>query len=297
MHESIIMNVMTMNETQSALWKKLESFNLNEGGETFTFEMRLARENNWPSEYTNRVMTEYRRFLFLCASADHPCSPSDQVDQAWHLHLTYTRSYWTRLCGEILPQPLHHEPTKGGIQEDVKFDDWYERTLASYRIFFGSEPPLDIWPPTHLRFEPLSPTPMRADIWTLSKARVKRAFAAFGASAFAGLAAIGCNSGDKTSGLILVIGAAILILTAIAYSLEKQGTVGKRRHGDSSDGCGGGGGSDSGCGGGSDGGHSHAGHGCGGHGGGHGCGGSHGCGGHGCGGHGCGGGGCGGGGH
>ena len=42
---------------------------------------------------------------------------SEQVDAAWHLHLTYTRSYWDRFCKETLGQPLHHDPTRGGPAE------------------------------------------------------------------------------------------------------------------------------------------------------------------------------------
>ena len=60
--------------------------------------MRLASENGWSREYAVRVMQEYRRFAFLAVAAGHPVSPSDAVDQAWHLHLVYTRSYWDEFC-------------------------------------------------------------------------------------------------------------------------------------------------------------------------------------------------------
>ena len=32
--------------------------------------------------------------------------PSDEVDQAWHLHLVYTRSYWGEFCPNVLGKPL-----------------------------------------------------------------------------------------------------------------------------------------------------------------------------------------------
>ncbi len=44
------------------------------------------------------MFDEYRRFAFLAATAGHPVTPSDAVDQAWHLHLTYSRDYWDRFC-------------------------------------------------------------------------------------------------------------------------------------------------------------------------------------------------------
>jgi hypothetical protein len=117
-----------------------------------TFEGRLARENNWDSAHTARVIEEYRRFLYLAVHAGHPVTPSDAVDQAWHLHLVYTRNYWDILCGEVLGRPLHHGPTRGGDAEASKFTDWYDHTLASYRAHFRAAPPADIWPPPHVRF-------------------------------------------------------------------------------------------------------------------------------------------------
>ena len=84
--------------------------------------------------------------------AGHPVTPSDQVDQVWHLHLVYTRSYWEGFCGEVLGRSLHHGPTRGGAQESAKFHDWYGRTRESYRIHFGEEPPGDIWPESAERF-------------------------------------------------------------------------------------------------------------------------------------------------
>jgi hypothetical protein len=64
----------------------------------------------------------------------------------------YTRSYWNRLCGELLQRPLHHAPTSGGIAEHAKHLDMYERTLASYRRLFHEAPPADLWPPAAQRF-------------------------------------------------------------------------------------------------------------------------------------------------
>lgn len=93
-----------------------------------------------------RVIEEYRRFLLLGVAAGHPVSPSDAVDQVWHLHLTYTKSYWEGLCQGVLGRPFHHVPSEGRPGEGEKYADWYRQTLASYRRIFGEEPPGDIWP-------------------------------------------------------------------------------------------------------------------------------------------------------
>ncbi len=141
-----------MTSDEQELWRRIEAFALDEPTAAFPFSHRLARDNGWTREQAQRVVAEYKRFVLLAMIAGHPVTPSDQVDQAWHLHLTYTRSYWEEFCGKLLPRPLHHEPTRGGSREGRKFDDWYGRTLASYRCCFGSEPPADVWPPAAIRF-------------------------------------------------------------------------------------------------------------------------------------------------
>src|SRR5919108_922448 len=141
-----------MNATQNELCKKIEGFPLDAATAQLTFTQRLARENGWSPDYARRVVAEYRKFLFLAACAGHPVTPSDPVDQAWHLHLVYTESYWNDLCRGILGRPLHHGPTKGGRGEEAKFHDWYARTLESYARFFQRPPPLDVWPRARERF-------------------------------------------------------------------------------------------------------------------------------------------------
>ena len=92
------------------------------------------------------MIAEYKKFVFLAATSPRPVTPSDAVDQAWHLHLLYTESYWSELCGAVLGRPLHHGPTRGGDAEQRKFGDWYAATLERYEHAFGAPPPRDIWP-------------------------------------------------------------------------------------------------------------------------------------------------------
>jgi len=135
------------------LWERLRDYPIDDPGVEFPFSKRFARENGWSSDYTARVILEYKRFLYLCAGAGHPVTPSDEVDQAWHLHLCYTRSYWDEVCGGIIGRPIHHGPTRGGKSEGEKFGAWYARTLESYAVHFGHAPPPDIWPASRVRFD------------------------------------------------------------------------------------------------------------------------------------------------
>lgn len=116
------------------------------------FTSRLAREQGWTHAFAARVAVEYKRFLYLAMVAGHPVTPSEEVDQAWHLHLVFTKSYWQDLCRDVLGRDLHHEPTAGGAREGEKFADWYSRTLRSYQKTFGEVPPAEIWPDPARRF-------------------------------------------------------------------------------------------------------------------------------------------------
>ncbi|UOQ69976.1 glycine-rich domain-containing protein [Hymenobacter cellulosilyticus] len=95
----------------SELWSRLEALDLD-GAAPLSFSHRLARDNGWTPDFARRVVLEYKKFVFLAATCGHPVTPSDEVDQAWHQHLIYTRSYWEELCGEILGFALHHGPLR-----------------------------------------------------------------------------------------------------------------------------------------------------------------------------------------
>ena len=82
------------------LWKALAAMRIEAGGAALTFAARLARENGWSAAHAAAVVEEYRRFLYLAATAG-PVTPSEDVDQAWHLHLSYTRHYWEVPCGAV----------------------------------------------------------------------------------------------------------------------------------------------------------------------------------------------------
>ncbi len=137
---------------QPTLRARLERFSIGPTDAALTFTQRVARENGWSLAFAERVEREYKRFVYLAMTAGHPVTPSDEVDQCWHLHLTYTRSYWDEMCGEVLGRPLHHGPTAGGAAESRKYREWYENTLASYEREFGTPPPRDIWPSADQRF-------------------------------------------------------------------------------------------------------------------------------------------------
>jgi hypothetical protein len=233
-----------MNHDESALWERIRQFALDDPTANFPFTTRLARENGWPLAYAQRVVTEYKRFVFLAMVAGHEVTPSDEVDQAWHLHLVYTHSYWDELCGQVLGRPLHHGPTKGGGGERMRFDEQYRRTLDSYQRWFNQNPPRDIWPPVALRFAPKQRF-IRVDAaanWIIAK-RTLYGVAASGLAAVVSISLMGAAERPGRNLDLGDIAIALAVAIPVVVILLLFGNVhlfGKKR-GDGSDGATGGG--------------------------------------------------------
>jgi uncharacterized protein (TIGR04222 family) len=126
-----------------ALLERIEAFGFNPPDEPLAFESRLADDQGWTLGYALAVAEEYRRFLVLTQWAGQPMSPSPDVDEAWHLHLTRTAHY-EAFCAALFGRFLHHEPARAG--EGAKHRDMHAATLDAYRRAFGARPPSPIWP-------------------------------------------------------------------------------------------------------------------------------------------------------
>lgn len=138
---------------QRALWARIEA-HVFDPGTPLGFLPRLARDKDWSPRFARGAVEEYRRFCFLCTIAPQPVTPSEEVDEVWHQHLTYTRDYWDIWCGQVLRARLHHDPTGGTPAEQTMFRAQYAATLALYEQYFGP-PPEAYWPGTRARFRPV----------------------------------------------------------------------------------------------------------------------------------------------
>ena len=74
--------------SQDALYQAIEAFDIDGGPAEYSFHQRLAHEQKWSPAFAEKVIGEYKKFVYLAMVAGHPVTPSEQVDQAWHLHLT-----------------------------------------------------------------------------------------------------------------------------------------------------------------------------------------------------------------
>jgi hypothetical protein len=118
---------------------------IEEPGTGRRFEEALAEVQGWHLHFAERVTDEYRRFLYLAATAGFEVTPSRTVDEAWHLHLRW-RHYEEVLCRQILGRPLDHRPAAGDPADQERCRRQYEKTVALYERAFLRPPPRDIWP-------------------------------------------------------------------------------------------------------------------------------------------------------
>ncbi|MGC4038754.1 MAG: hypothetical protein QM764_22520 [Chitinophagaceae bacterium] len=132
-------------DEQKDLWKRIQDFIIDDPSASVKYSDKLAFNNHWSGDYTIRVIEEYKKFMFLCCVLPRGASPSKPVDEAWHLHLTYTHNYWKEFCSKVLGKEIHHHPSKGGTNENHKHEEWYSETLKAYKQFFGYNLPDDIW--------------------------------------------------------------------------------------------------------------------------------------------------------
>lgn len=230
-----------LTEEENALWLKIASFNLDDDGAAFKFSQRLARENGWTLSFAKKAIEEYKKFIFLCCITKTGVTPSDQVDQVWHLHLTYTKSYWKDLCEQTISKEIHHNPTKGGQLENAKFNDFYTETLQLYQEKFNSEAPKEIWPDNETRFSDIQFQRVNLkNYWLFRRPRFKSKRFVLGSILAISFFSIQATSAENKNVAMVIIA---VFLFLFLYDFFKKSGRGGRGGGSCSSGCGG----DSGC--------------------------------------------------
>lgn len=132
--------------TQPKRFEAICQFSLDDDESEFPFSLKLAKEQGWDYGFTLRAMEEYKRFMYLCTVRTKTTSPSVCVDQVWHMHLLYTRSYWDVFCAQVLEKRIHHGPSTGGkISREIHILA-YSETLNSYFEEFDEPAPVEFWP-------------------------------------------------------------------------------------------------------------------------------------------------------
>lgn len=101
---------------------------------------RFARRHGIVLEEAQRLFTECKKFLIVCALFPEPCCPSRALDQMWHHFILHTRDY-ADYCGRLLGGFIHHRPT-----EAPRVAKRAEMVAFAERLFGRIE--RDLWPKT-----------------------------------------------------------------------------------------------------------------------------------------------------
>lgn len=124
------------------LWLKLNLMNAD-GLQAFAPLMdMMQKQMGQNAETAQRVIEEYRKFLFLAMRAGHQVIPPGPVNDAWMMHLQNAQNYW-----ESLGQMITERPGAQGVdaRQFASIADAWKATLESYEKIFGMKPPMDIW--------------------------------------------------------------------------------------------------------------------------------------------------------
>jgi hypothetical protein len=124
---------------EQQIWTRIKEFNLA------AIVTSLMQENSWSLEFTDRVILEFKKYVFLSVVSHKRLSPSQLVDLVWHKFLLHTRLYWEDFCSYTLEQPFHHYPNQGGEDNLGQYQQMYCNTLTCYLEIFGERPSPEIW--------------------------------------------------------------------------------------------------------------------------------------------------------
>lgn len=228
------------------LWRRISAYDIDHAEAKLTFTKRFARDHHLKYEKAKKYVAEYKKFMYLVAVSDKPLTPSHRVDLVWHLHMTYTDSYWNDLCRDVLGKEVSHNPTKGRKSDSARYADQYAETLGLYEKEFGEKPPDDVWEPIIVRTRQRSVTVNTNEHYVIPKPTVlANAPARLGGVAVVTVATAGyivLNSDDIES----YLGIAFLYVIGVIAALFINSNSGTNRSGTPNDagGCGGGGDSD-----------------------------------------------------
>jgi uncharacterized protein (TIGR04222 family) len=195
-------------EPADALWLRLRAHRFDDPADARPLSARLAQAQGWHRDHAQRVLQEYRRFLYLALRLDGHACPSEAVDAAWHTHLLDSSRYFGDFCPRVLGRTLHHHPSRGG-PDGQRHRTNYQATLRAYQTAFGSPPPADLWPPVAQRFAERVRPASHHSHWVLAKpawwpraGAPRRATPALRTWALLGcvgaLGAVGCTQGRVT---------------------------------------------------------------------------------------------------
>jgi hypothetical protein len=112
---------------------------------------RVIKQHGWSSDFADRAVVEYRKFLFL--HFKHPDTylvPSLAVDEIWHAHILFTEKYAAD-SEAAFGTYFHHFPSveddnaTAEAQSASDHSEAYDNLFVLYEQQFGMKPDLLVW--------------------------------------------------------------------------------------------------------------------------------------------------------
>jgi len=100
---------------------------------------KLIHTYGWPKKNADKCIQQYKNFLFLLKKYGNTqqLTPSEDLDEVWHLHILNTKQY-RQDCDNIFGKFLDHDPiypTQKSLSETSK--NTFQITQDLYRKEFG----------------------------------------------------------------------------------------------------------------------------------------------------------------
>lgn len=109
---------------------------------------RYSKEHDVPKEVALEHARELKRYLALSALfPEKMYGMVGTVDKLWHTFIMFTQDYMD-FCNKVNKRYIHHDPESldADETESNKTFESYHCFLEDYKVVFGEEPPVHIWP-------------------------------------------------------------------------------------------------------------------------------------------------------
>merc|ERR1711964_442295 len=126
--------------------------------------LRLASKMGWTEERMHKTISEYFRFISLVmlhskGEMTLEVTPSQDIDETWHNHMLFTRSYISFCNKYNNGEYIHHQPSyrddgsrPGGFDASLSREEnnrillaAFRQTREAYKHAFGAEAPEEVW--------------------------------------------------------------------------------------------------------------------------------------------------------
>ena len=107
---------------------------------------RIMENHHRDREFAEAIVREIKRMLLLWQIIGSPCSPSVEIDDAWHEMILFTR-YYFQFCNFLGTDYIHHGPGADLPAGKTPGKSLYEETLEHYERVFGIQPDPRYWTP------------------------------------------------------------------------------------------------------------------------------------------------------